>query len=138
MRTVQLLKFDIPKSENENKKVLIDTIQQVGSTLGLETPLHQSEIRDIFRSKSEEVFVDFSFTIRKKSVILKYKTCNKSRREHKEPQLNSEHIKLPAPPCIYILEYLKAKASYLFYIARSNVRNKKLQGDLDFIRESLC
>lgn len=118
---------NIPKQENENKKVLIDTIQQLGLTLGLETPIHQSEIKDIFRSKSEAVFVDFSTTLRKESLISKYKTYNKCSRENKQPLLNSELIKLPGPPCtLYISEYLTAKARYLFYIARSNVKNKKL------------
>ena len=38
---------NLPKLENENEDVLIHTIQQLGLTLGLETSIDPSEIRDI-------------------------------------------------------------------------------------------
>ena len=117
---------NLPKQESENKRILIDIIQQLGSTLDLETPIHQFEIRDIFRPKSEVVVVDFTTTQRKESLITKYKKYNKSRRENKEPQLKSDHFKLPGLPCtIYISEYLTNKTQRLFYLARENVKNKK-------------
>ncbi|CAK1582400.1 unnamed protein product [Parnassius mnemosyne] len=72
---------NLPKLEVENKKTLIDIIHLVGSTLGLETPIHQSEIRDIFRTKSEAVVVDFTTNLTKKSFLAKYKSYNKIRIE---------------------------------------------------------
>lgn len=118
---------NLPKLKDENKSVLINTIQTISSTLGLETPVQQSEIRDIFRTKSEAVVVDFTTALRKEALITKYKTFNKGRRANKEPMLNSEHIKLPGAPCsIFISEFLTTKAKRIFYVARENVKTKKL------------
>ncbi|CAB3246049.1 unnamed protein product [Arctia plantaginis] len=117
---------NLPSQEHENKALLIETIQQVGLTLGLETPIHKSEIKDIFRTRSA-VVVDFTTSFRRDSMISMYKSYNKSKRDKKEPQLNTESIKLPGAPCtLYISEYLTSKARHLFYMARSSVKTKKL------------
>lgn len=118
---------NLPKQIQETKTYFTDTIKTLGSTLGLETPIQNSEIRNIFRSKSEAIVVDFTTTLRKESLISKFRQYNKTRRESKEAPLNSQQIKIPgASHTIYISEYLTSKARRIFYMARESVKNKKL------------
>ncbi|CAG5055547.1 unnamed protein product [Parnassius apollo] len=115
------------KQSNENKEALTHIIQKLGSTLGLETSIQESEIRNIYRFRSETLVVDFTTSLREESIISKYKIYNKAKREGREPQLNSNHINLPGPSRpIYISEYLTSKVRRLFYLARENVKNRKL------------
>ncbi|CAG5005421.1 unnamed protein product [Parnassius apollo] len=88
---------NLSKQNNENKEVLTHIIQKLGSTLGLETSIQESEIRNIYRFRSETLVVDFTTSLRKESIVSKYKIYNKAKREGKEPQLNSDHINLPGP-----------------------------------------
>ena len=118
---------NVPKQQIDNKNVLTNIIQKLGSSLKLETPIVASEIRDIYRTRSDAIVVEFTTTLRKESVVSKFKTFNKSRREVNEPQLNSQHIGVPGEArSLFISEYLTSKARRLFYAARLYVKDKKL------------
>ncbi|CAG4992778.1 unnamed protein product [Colias eurytheme] len=69
---------NLPKQNSENKRTLTSSIQQLGDTLGLETRINESEIRDIYRLKSEAVVVEFTTSNRKESILYKFKSLNKS------------------------------------------------------------
>lgn len=118
---------NIPKSENQDKKDLIKIIQIIGSTLGLAQEIQECEIRNVFRTKSEAVVVDFVSVVRKQSLLIQYKKYNKIRREKGETLLQTEHLHLPGPTKqIYLSEYLIMKTRHLFFLARNNVKNKNL------------
>ncbi|CAG5059985.1 unnamed protein product [Parnassius apollo] len=118
---------NLPVQTNENKTVLNDIIHKLGLTLGLNTPIQDSEIRNIFRTKTDAIIVDFNSILRKETFLFNYKMYNKSKRQNGETVLNSEHINLPGTPrSIYISEYLTTKLRRVFYIARESVKNKKL------------
>lgn len=117
---------NIPKSDNEKKPYLISIVQSIGTELGLEK-IQEPEIREIFRTKTEAIVVDFISAHRKESIISSMKNLNKVRREDKKPQLNSNDIKIPGPPRpIYISEYLTSKARRLHYLAREQVKEKQI------------
>lgn len=118
---------NLPKLENESKSTLATAVQNLGKKLGLETVVHELEIKEIYRSKSEALVVDFTTTKRKESIIATFRKLNKARRSNGEPQLSSEHILLPGPPrTLFISEYLSSKARRVFYVAREHVKNKNL------------
>lgn len=120
---------NLPKksAEYECKQDLISITQNLGKSLSLETDIQPSEIKDIYRSKTAAIVVDFTTTHRKESLISNYKKLNKSRRENKEPQLNSEQLGFPGPPqAIFMSESLTSKAKRIFYVAREYVKNQKL------------
>lgn len=118
---------NLPKQKDENKISLVSTIKKICLSLAVPEPLADMEIRDIFRTKPETIVVDFTTTTRKENVIQHYINFNKTKREQKEPLLNSDHLSLPGPTRpIYISDHLTSKARRLFYLARENVKNKKL------------
>lgn len=118
---------NLPKQETENKQMLTSIVQTIGSTLDLETQIQGSEIKDIFRTKSGTVVVDFTTTLRKESFLSKFKRLCKEKRLSKEPPLNTGHINLLGPTnIIYISEALTSKSRSLFYNARELVKNKSL------------
>ncbi|CAB3230505.1 unnamed protein product [Arctia plantaginis] len=118
---------NLPKQTNETKRTLANRIQEIGAAVGLTTNIQESEIRDVFRLKSETILVDFTTTERKESFISKFKTFNKARRESKEPQLNTGHLDLPGHnKQLFISEYLSKQSRKLFYLARTNVKENKL------------
>lgn len=120
---------NIPKQAIENKQLFTKIVQNIGVSLGLEAPFLDTEFKDIFRSKSEALVVEFTCTHRKESLLAEYRKFNKARRGNKEPLLNTSLIQLPtkeSPRPIYISEYLTAKARRVFYVARESVKNKKL------------
>lgn len=118
---------NIPKQEQENKQNVISIVQDIGSALGLASPIRGSEIREIYRTKNESIVVDFTSSGRKEAVVTGYRKLYKSRRENKEQQFNTSQINLPgAPRTIFISESLTGNARHVFFIARENVKNKKL------------
>lgn len=118
---------NIPKQTNENKRVLTDYVKNIGMALSSQTPILDSEIRDIHRSKTDAIVVEFSTTSRKELIISDYKIANKTSREKKRQQLSTNHINIPGTTRpVYISEFLTARARRVFYIARENVKNKKL------------
>ncbi|KOB73701.1 Zinc finger DNA binding protein [Operophtera brumata] len=118
---------NIPKQINKSKQVITKIVKDIGLALNLEAPIQDAEVRDIHRSKSEAIVVEFTCVSKKESIVAGYKKLNKDRRENKEQQLNTTQINLPEPPrVIYISEFLTLKARHLFYIARESVKNKKL------------
>lgn len=118
---------NIPKQSNEHKHHLTKIIKDIGSVVGLETTIQDLEIRDIYRSKSEAIIVDFTSVTRKEAMVFTSKKFNKSQRESKEPQLNTAHIKVPGPTKpIFISECLTTKAQRLYYMTRGYVKTKKL------------
>lgn len=117
---------NLPSVDTVNKKELITMVQSICATID-PNPILESEIRDIFKKKSDVVVVDFTSILRKESLINHYKRYNKDRRGINEPILQSEQInsQRPARP-IYISEYLTSKTRRLFYLAREKVKNKSL------------
>ncbi|XP_052755374.1 uncharacterized protein LOC128201709 [Galleria mellonella] len=118
---------NIPKQNNENKQILTDIVKNVGTALSLDMPIMDQEVRDIYRSKSEAIVIDFTSTNRKESLLTSFRYYNKSCRTNKKPQLNTQNINLPGMPrAVFVSEFLTNKARRLYYIARENVKNKKL------------
>lgn len=118
---------NLPKQKDETKEVLTQIMKDISSTLGLKNSISETEIKNIFRTKSETIVVDFTTAHRKELLISSYKAFNKNKRQGKKPSLNSEHLKLPGPiHTIYIAESLTEKTRRLYYLAREGVKNKKL------------
>lgn len=118
---------NVPKQPNENKQSMINIVKSVGIILCPETPIIDLEVKEIYRSKSESLVIDFINTNRKESVLAAYKKYNKSRRANKEPQLHAQHLNMPgATKPIFISEVLTSKAGRLHFLARQLVKNKKL------------
>ncbi|CAF4882623.1 unnamed protein product [Pieris macdunnoughi] len=118
---------NLPKQENQTKKILIGSILSLGSTIGLDMPVSESEIKNIFRSKNEAIIVDFTTTSRKEDIITKYKNYNRLQRANKQPLLNTDIFNLPgAPKTIYVSELFTSKAKRLSFVAQEYVRGKKL------------
>lgn len=118
---------NIPKNDSENKQILSNIVKDVGHALGLKTAITDSEIRDIYRTKSEVIVVDFVHTSTKESLVSEYYKLRKLRRETKMHQFNTNDIKIDGTPrTIFISEALTKKTRHLFYLARQHVRNKTL------------
>lgn len=118
---------NVPKQANENKQLLANLVKNIGTALGSQSTIVDSEIRDIYRSKTETIVVEFSSATRKESFVSDYKMLNKSSREKKGQHFSTAQINVPGPPRpIYISEFLTVKARRAFYVARENVKNKKL------------
>lgn len=118
---------NLPKQNSESKQSLSNLVQNLGLSLGLETPIQASEIRDVSRSKSNAVIVNFTTTYIKEDVLSKFIAENKACRINKEPPINSQHLKLPGPQRTnFISELLNSKAKRLFYMARQYVKDKKV------------
>lgn len=121
---------NLPKQETENKSTLINIMQTLGTTLGLQTPLKTSEIKNIFRTKNNNVIVaDFTTALRRDEYISKFKSYNKHQRESKLPVLDSSSVGASdkdTPRPIYVAESLTKKGRRLYFLAREQVRNKSL------------
>ncbi|CAH0401910.1 unnamed protein product [Chilo suppressalis] len=118
---------NIPLQEKEDRLTTTRIVKDIGEAIGLPSPIQDSEIRDIYRTKAETIVVDFSTTQRKEALITTLKNLNKSKRNNKEPVLNTQSINIPGPnKIIYISDYLTHKAKRLFYLAREEVKCKKL------------
>lgn len=119
---------NVPKQTNESKHNMINIIKTVGKTLSLETPIIDLEVKEIYRSKSEALIVDFSNINRKESILTAYKLFNKSRRLSKEPQFNTQNLNIlgKASQPVFISEVLTSKAGRLHFIARQLVKSKKI------------
>lgn len=118
---------NVKKQKDENKDVLLNIVQNVCSSIGLEKTIKEDEIKNVYRPKSDTIIAEFSTCKRQEMIISQYKKYNKEKRERKEAPLNSENISLPGPrSTIYLSECLTSKSRRLFFIARENVKNKKL------------
>lgn len=120
---------NIPRQPDENKQRITNIVQNIGSSLGLSTPIKDMEIKNIYRSKSEALVVDFVCTTRKESFLADYRKLNKARRDNKEPLLKTSQVQLAStgpPQTIFISEFLTAKVRRVFYLARGCVKEKKL------------
>lgn len=118
---------NLPKAENENKKDLTTIVQNIGKTTGLETPLKDCDIKDIYRRKSNAVVVDFTSVPRKEAVMSCYKKYNRSQRDNKGKPLQTAHINLAGPSRpIYISEFLTTRTKRLFFLARETLKNKNI------------
>lgn len=119
---------NIPKVDNESKELMVNLVKKVGTLLGLESSINTSDIRNIFRTKSNTIVVDFVSACRKEAVISRSRIINKIRREKKESQLSTSDMQLNGPATtIYISEALTKKTRRLFYLAREHIKNKKLR-----------
>ena len=118
---------NIPIQPHDNRPSILKMVKDIGNSLNLESEIQDLEVKDIYRKKSNAIVVDFTTTSRKESVIGSFRQFNKQKRENNLPQLNTQHINLPLPAKpIYISEYLTTKARKIFYLARENVKNKKI------------
>lgn len=118
---------NIPKLKQENKQILCEIVKNIVSVVSPQNCVHESELRDVFRTRSDAIVVDFTTIIRKDSLLHKIKEHNKVKREQKAPQLNTQHINLECPSrTIYVSEYLTYKAKRLHYLARECIKNKQL------------
>lgn len=118
---------NITKDGNETKKMLIDSVKSVCSTIGSEPALQDLEIRDIHRTKSNAILIDFTTTSRKEATVSKFKEFNKARKMAREPNLNTQALNIPGPiKPIFISEALSFKARHLYYLIREMVKNKKI------------
>lgn len=118
---------NIPKLKQENKQILCEIVKNIGSVVSPQNCVHESELRDVFRTRSDAIVVDFTTNIRKDTFLHKIKEHNKLKREQKAPQLNTQHINLECPSrTIYVSEYLTYKAKRLHYLARECIKNKQL------------
>lgn len=118
---------NFPIIEKENKQVLTSSLKSISEIVKSTPPLQDLEVRDIHRTKSSSIVVDLTTTARRDSLISKYRDYNKSQRNIKEPQLNTQSLSLPGEvKPIFISEYLTTKIRQIFYLARQEVKNKKL------------
>lgn len=118
---------NIPIADNENKVALTNTIKNICSIVGSTPILQDLEIRNVYRSRSSAIVADFTTTARKDSVISHFRNYNKNKRDIKERSLNTSTLELPgATRTIYISDFLTSKNRRLFYLAREQVKNKKL------------
>ncbi|CAG5023800.1 unnamed protein product [Parnassius apollo] len=102
---------NIPILEQENKQRLTTTIKNICSAVDSNPLLQDLEVRDVFRTKTNAIMVDFTTTTRKENFISKYREFNKLKRTKKEPQLNTQIINIPGPPkTIFISESLRTKS----------------------------
>ncbi|CAH0405104.1 unnamed protein product [Chilo suppressalis] len=88
---------NIPLQEKEDRLTTTRIVKDIGEAIGLPSPIQDSEIRDIYRTKAETIVVDFSTIQRKEALITKLKNLNKSKRNNKEPVLNTQSINIPGP-----------------------------------------
>ncbi|CAG4971483.1 unnamed protein product [Colias eurytheme] len=118
---------NLPIQTNENKEILTNIVTSLSSKLCMDSPITPTDIREIFRTKSKAVIVNFTTTLHKDKLVSSYNNYNKSKRINKEKQLNTEHINLSgAPHTIFISEYLSSKTRRLFYMARQSVKTNKI------------
>lgn len=127
LKSTSIVVRNIPKSEPETKQHLTNTIKNIISTIGSSPPLQELEVRDIYRNKSSAIVVDFTTTSRKVNFFSKFRQYNKSKRSNNESQLNTHNINLPglAKP-IYISDHHTARTGYLYFLAREQVKSKRL------------
>lgn len=118
---------NVPKLDNENKDTLIGITRDIGSAIGVQPCLAPGEVRDIYRTKSSSIIVDFTTTLKKDSFIIRSKAFNKEMRSIHKPQLNTSHLNFPGQTHnIYLTEYLTMKTNHIFFLARGLVKNKKI------------
>lgn len=118
---------NIPIAENENKQALTSTVKNICSIIGSTPVLQDLELRHTYRSRSNAIVAEFTTTARKDSVISNFRAYNKNKREKKEDQFNTLSLGLPgtARP-VYISDFLTSKNRHIFYLAREQVKSKKL------------
>lgn len=118
---------NVPIQDKEDNQKMVSVVKDIGSALHVEPPIQKSDIRNIYRTKSSAIVVEFSSTATKASIITGVKKRFKSRIVQQQKPLNTSEINLPGTPQpIFISESLTMKARHLFYIARENVKNKRL------------
>lgn len=118
---------NIPRKDQENKQHLINTLKSITTVVGSSPSLHELEVRNIYRTKSSSIVVDFTTSDRKENLLFKYREYNKTKRSTNESQLNTHNLDLPgiAKP-IFISDHLTNKTRYIFFLAREQVKAKKL------------
>lgn len=118
---------NIPKQDQESKQVLMNLTTEIGNVLSVKPPIQTNEFRDVYRKGTNTVVVDFASKLRKEEYLLRSREFNKTRRQAKELQLNTQYINIPGPPkTIYISESLTNKAGRMYYIGRELVKSKRI------------
>lgn len=115
---------NLPSQNPETKETLINSIQKLGNKIN--QPVHNSDIKNIFRLKSKTasvgaVIVDFSTTNIKEQFLASTRNYNK---QHKDDRLSSTHLldNCPKHP-LYVSEVLTTMAKRLHYLAREFVKS---------------
>lgn len=118
---------NVPKRDRESKDSLACVIRDIGTALKIQPGLQKNEIRDIYRTKSSSIIVDFTTTTTKDMFISKSRIFNKTMKDSNKPQLNTSHINTQGPAhTIYISDFLTAKTKHIFFLARNLVKQKKI------------
>ncbi|XP_028159846.1 uncharacterized protein LOC114352433 [Ostrinia furnacalis] len=118
---------NLPKLEQEDKHSLCNTIININTAVGSTSTLQESEIRNIYRTKTEAIVVEFTTTSRKEDLVQKYKIYNKEQRHANQPQLNTVTLNIPGPKkTVFLSEALTTKARRLYYLTRELVKNHKI------------
>lgn len=93
---------NIPKLHKESVQSLSNIVKDIGLAVGLEVPLQNSDIKQIYNAKSEAIVVEFTTTSNKASLISKLKKLIKfalTRSSWKEPPTCYIHLsRLPLKP----------------------------------------
>lgn len=118
---------NIPKPDDENKQSLFTIIKNIALALGSVPQIQDTEIRDIFRTKTKAIVVNFTTTTTKENLVQRYKDYNKEKRQSNQPSLNTSTLNLPGPnKTVFLSEALTTKARRIFYFTRELVKNRKI------------
>lgn len=118
---------NVPKQSQEDKSSLCSTIKNLGTAIGSKSPIEELEIRDIYRTRTEAIVVDFTTTARKEDLVQRYRKYNKERRQSNQPPLNTAALKIPGPnKTLFLSEALTTKARRVYYLTRELVKNRKI------------
>lgn len=120
---------NIPKltKDVENRETYIKYLNCIANTVGLETEIADTQIRNVYRAKSDTIFVDFTLTVPKENLISGIRKYNKDAKTNEQEQLSTKRIDLPGPGRpIYVSEVLTTRNRKLGFLARNLIKEKKI------------
>lgn len=118
---------NIPQLEPENKQSLSNTIKTLATVIDADPIIQESEIRNIYRSKTQAIIVEFTTTFRRESLIQKFHEYNKVKRQNNQRPLGTSALKISGPEkTVFLSEALTSKARRIYFLTRELVKNKKL------------
>ncbi|KAL4721159.1 hypothetical protein ACJJTC_017314 [Scirpophaga incertulas] len=111
---------NIPIESTASKENLCEIVIKAANVL--EVPLHQHEIKDIFRIKNKSGFgtitVDLGYPLWKKEKFIK--NARRFNIRNSTNKLNSSHLSLAGPQIpIFVSDHLSQRARRLNYLART-------------------
>lgn len=118
---------NIPKLEPENKQALTNTLKTLASVVNADPVIQETEIRNIYRSKTQAIVVEFTTTFRKESLVQKFNEYNKAKRQNNQRPLGTSALKISGPEkTVFLSEALTSKVRRIYFLTRDLVKNKKL------------